>query len=78
MVILNIKTNKHSSINHTDILENIFIKKLLLVYISIIRTKTKLISEMSHKWNNDFLVWECVLQHEQNLKSLFKLLAQSA
>lgn len=26
MVILNIKTNKHSSINHTDILENIFIK----------------------------------------------------
>ena len=78
MVILNIKTNKHSSINHTDILENIFINKLLLVYISTIRTKTKLISEMSHKWNNDFLVWEWVLQHEQNLKSLFKLLTQSA
>ena len=78
MVILNIKTNKHSSINHTDILENIFINKLLLVYISTIRTKTKLISEMSHKWNNDFLVWEWVLQHEQNLKSLFKLLIQSA
>jgi len=49
MVILNIKTNKHSSINHTDILENIFIKKLLLIYISTIRTKTKLISEMSDK-----------------------------
>jgi hypothetical protein len=78
MVILNIKTNKHSSITHTDILENIFINKLLLVYISTIRTKTKLISEMSHKWNNDFLVWEWVLQHEQNLKSLFKLLTQSA
>ena len=78
MVILNIKTNKHSSINHTDILENIFIKKLLLIYISTIRTKTKLISEMSHKWKNDFLVWEWVLQHEQNLKSLFKLLTQSA
>lgn len=39
MVILNIKTNKHSSINHTDILENIFLKKWLLIYIGTIRTK---------------------------------------